>query len=542
MAQAQPKPEHDESEGLQEIALTAITLSPTNPRKFFDEEKLNELAASIKEKGLIQPIVVRPNPNFQKLNTKGVMDTCRFELIAGERRFRASKIAGLTTITAIVRFLDDKATLEIQVLENLQRADLQPIEEAEGYKRLMDEHGYTVDMLAERCHKSKSFIYGKLKLAELPDDLKEKVSTGVLDASKAELLARIPNERERKKAADEVLAPTEWGHEPMPVRKIKELLERKYMIQLKGSIFDQTDATLVASAGACTACPKRSGNQPDFTTGRGDICLDPSCFQRKNTAHIKQQMNADKEKGYEVLKDGAKLWVTWDSSPFPRPSTGYLDFAEQCSLDTKKRSYKQLLETYIKPVVAFDRKGKKHFLVKRDDAIPLLNQHHKIKMQPIAKSSDDNWKEQQRKQEERKQQRRSCIDAALISMNEYFNALSQEGQFRIVVESICSVVGYSFSNAFAVVTERKQVKFSKGEYSGAAYKKALDQLRDEELLPFLTEVLACRFLYKWVDGYSDKEVSAELKPFGINLAKFNAEAKKPKKDAPAKKKKEAAHA
>src|SRR5262245_32877567 len=159
---------------LQMIPISQIAPSPTNPRKYFDPAKLQELADSIQEHGLAQPILVRLNPEHTDPF---------YELVAGERRWRAAKIAGLEEIEAKVRDLDDKAVLEIQFIENLQRTDLSAVEEAEGYKRLLDEHGYTADSLAGKLGKSKSYVYARLKLINLPEQALEALAKGDLPAT-----------------------------------------------------------------------------------------------------------------------------------------------------------------------------------------------------------------------------------------------------------------------------------------------------------------------------------------------------------------------
>ena len=133
-----------------DVPMECITASKTNPRKIFDDAALADLAASIGKHGVAQPILLRP--------THVDAGITYFEVVAGERRFRASKLAGKTTVPAIVRNLSDAEALEIQVIENLQRQDLHPLEEAEGFEVLMRENGYTAEVMAEKTGKSKAYI------------------------------------------------------------------------------------------------------------------------------------------------------------------------------------------------------------------------------------------------------------------------------------------------------------------------------------------------------------------------------------------------
>src|SRR5689334_19780351 len=165
------------------IALAAITASKTNPRKRFDQAALDELADSIKRHDVLQPILLRPN---------GGPDT--YELVAGERRFRAAKAAGLVDIPATVRVLSDAEVLEIQVVENLQRSDLHELEEAEGYEQLLkcshpNGERYTVDEIAAKVGKSRSYVFARLKLCALCPEARKAFYAGELDASRALLIA-----------------------------------------------------------------------------------------------------------------------------------------------------------------------------------------------------------------------------------------------------------------------------------------------------------------------------------------------------------------
>lgn len=164
-----------------EIPLTEIRSNPYQPRKDFDEESLKEFAESIKEHGVIQPIIV-------KKSIKG------YEIIAGERRTRASKMAGKTTIPAIIREFTDQEMMEIALLENIQREDLNPIEEAEAFKKIIDSNGMTQEEAAKKFGKSRSYITNILGLLKLPEKTKEYVRTGKLSMGHAKVLSKFDDE------------------------------------------------------------------------------------------------------------------------------------------------------------------------------------------------------------------------------------------------------------------------------------------------------------------------------------------------------------
>jgi ParB/RepB/Spo0J family partition protein len=191
------------TEELKSIPLAQIAPSPTNPRKTFDAAKLQELANSIGTKGLIQPIVVRPypalNPAGVNPNGKGLP---KYELVAGERRFRASKLASLETILSVVRELDDVQVLEIQTIENLQRDDVHPLEEADGYAALMKSAGYDVDQIAAKIGKSTKYVYDRIKLLQLIPAAKKYFLDGEITAGHAIQLARLSKDDQERIVGD----------------------------------------------------------------------------------------------------------------------------------------------------------------------------------------------------------------------------------------------------------------------------------------------------------------------------------------------------
>ena len=169
--------------GSNEIDVDLIRRNPAQPRRTFDEAALNELAESLKAKGVLQAILVRPDPK----------DRGKFQIIAGERRWRAAKIAGLKSIPALVREIDELELLEIGIIENVQRADLNPIEEAEAYEALMKRFGRTQDSLAQSVGKSRVHIANTLRLLQLPESARAYVRDGKLSAGHARAALGAPD-------------------------------------------------------------------------------------------------------------------------------------------------------------------------------------------------------------------------------------------------------------------------------------------------------------------------------------------------------------
>jgi ParB family chromosome partitioning protein len=176
------------------LDLDAVRPNPQQPRRSFDEESLRELAASIAEHGVLAPILVRPDGDAQG----------RYQIVSGERRWRAARMAGLSSIPAIVRPAQAAEAVELALVENVQRADLNPVEEAAGYRQLIEEYGYTQDMLAQRVGKSRPAIANALRLLSLPDDVLALVRDGKLSAGHARALASASPERARHLAAQAV--------------------------------------------------------------------------------------------------------------------------------------------------------------------------------------------------------------------------------------------------------------------------------------------------------------------------------------------------
>ena len=200
------KQDHEQS--VEEIELTAIRPNPYQPRRTFDEAALQELAASIKESGVFQPIILRqPDPDLN-----------RYEIIAGERRFRASKLAGKTTIPAIVRTMSDSQMMEVAVLENLQREDLTPLEEAQAYQSLMDRLQLTQAQVAEKLGKSRPYIANYLRLLGLPQPVKDMLEDHRLSMGQARTLLGLKDERALVKLAQRAVK------ENLTVRQLEQLV------------------------------------------------------------------------------------------------------------------------------------------------------------------------------------------------------------------------------------------------------------------------------------------------------------------------------
>lgn len=203
-----------EGEQVLQLDLEAISPNEEQPRRVFEEGKLRELAASIKEQGVLQPILVRPVAGERH----------KYEIVAGERRWRAAKLAGLKKIPAILKPLTDDVTLEVALIENIQRQDLNPLEEAACYRRLLDEHGYTQATLADRLGKSRVYVANTLRLLALPEQIRSLITAGRISAGHGKALLMAENEADRLALAEKVQT------EGLTVRQTEEMAKNPALI------------------------------------------------------------------------------------------------------------------------------------------------------------------------------------------------------------------------------------------------------------------------------------------------------------------------
>ncbi|CAB3783086.1 Nucleoid occlusion protein [Paraburkholderia caffeinitolerans] len=312
------------------LPLSAIRKSPTNPRKRFPEAEHLELVESVRVHGILQPVLVRPWPEEPGM----------FELVAGERRFRAATAVELETVPALVRDLSDDEVLQIQIVENLQRRDLHPLEEADGYKVLSD-RGHTLEQIAKEVSQTRTYVAQRLKLCALNASTRKLFHEEKLNASTALMIARLPTDLQDK-AAKELTAP--WANgEPRSIRAASEHIQRTYMLRLDEAPFKTSDETLVPSAGACGPCPKRTGNQVDMfgDVKSKEICTDPSCYAKKKEAGAALKRAEAEAAGRKVITGKEAKAALPDK--YSSLQGGLVKLDETCYDDLKHRSYRQII-------------------------------------------------------------------------------------------------------------------------------------------------------------------------------------------------------
>jgi len=271
------------------LPLGVLTESTTNPRRIFEEDSLKELAESIRTQGILSPLLVRP------LNERS------FEIVAGARRYRAAQMAEAVTVPVRIINLSDAEALEAQLIENLQRRDVHPMEEAQGFKALLDldEPKYSIEQIAAKTGKTPVYVAQRLKLTELAPVAVEAFYREEIGVGHALLLAKLPADRQEEALSAcfredwSAISDRKAKRILLPVRNLQFWIESNIMLILKDAPFDKRDAHLVGIAGSCVDCPKRTGhNKLLFAEVRQDACTDPSCYQAKVDAHVAKTIAA----------------------------------------------------------------------------------------------------------------------------------------------------------------------------------------------------------------------------------------------------------
>ena len=289
------------------VPISVLVESATNPRKRFDEKNLEELAASMQAQGVLAPLLVRE------------LEENKYEVVAGARRLRAAKLAELEALPIRVVKLTDAEAIEVLVVENLQREDIHPLEEALGFRSLLElgEPTYTIANISARAGKSEAYVYGRIKLTDLIPPVAEAFLKDRITIGHALLIAKLPasQQQEAFAAAFRGMWTSEGNSQVLiPVRELAAWIESNILLQLASAPFDKQDETLVSEAGSCGNCPKRTGfNKLLFADVRKDSCTDPLCFRSKIDAHVKKTLET-KPKLVQI----SSAWNTREGAPLGR--------------------------------------------------------------------------------------------------------------------------------------------------------------------------------------------------------------------------------
>lgn len=239
----------EDNNGSVTLKISEIEPNRSQPRKEFDEKALSELAESISKHGLLQPLLVRPLP------------LGGYQIVAGERRYRACRMAGITEVPVIIRELGDTETMEIALIENLQREDLTPIEEALGYQVLIEEHGFSQDEVAQSVGKSRPAIANSLRLLKLPQSILDLVSDGKISAGHARALLTLEDEKLMQELAEEIIKKDLSVRQVEKICKQKPKPEKEETPEKKPSFYSMVELALNESLGRKIKVSKNKGKQ-----------------------------------------------------------------------------------------------------------------------------------------------------------------------------------------------------------------------------------------------------------------------------------------
>lgn len=350
-----------------------IEASPLNYRKTF--HGIEELGEDIRVNGLRVPIKVRPHPEKKT----------KWELVYGERRWRAATVAGVEELPALIQGLTDEEVVKEQLIENGSRADVHPLEEADLFKRMVDVYSYDRQAIADMIGKSLSHVHARMKLCDLKGpNARIAFFDDKISASIALIAARIPDGKLQDRFIKEVmeghkdreLVHGEWVevNRPMSYREAQVHAQQNYMLRLDGAPFPIADADLVKGVGACTGCLFRTGNQRELfdDVKSADVCTNPPCFAKKRDAQfaIESKQHAksggtvlsatESKKVFEVRDYNDEVYLPWNSKYKPVKSPDDDDEARApYEVDNKRRTWSELYggEDKVPVVLAKDPNG-----------------------------------------------------------------------------------------------------------------------------------------------------------------------------------------
>src|ERR1035437_1102485 len=358
----------------QTVPLAHLVESAANPRRITSKAADAELADSVKKMGVLEPLLVREVLALKPGDLPG-----RLELIAGHRRLAAARAAGLTEVPVRVLELDEEQALEAAIVENLQRQDVHPLDEAEGFARLIEHHKHAVPDVAARVGKSEAYVYQRLALRRLSPKARKLFVDGLITAAHAVQLVKLePKQQDAVIKNCRLDGPHE--DERLTARRLAEVIREEFFQDLSSAPWKLTDATLVPAAGPCSACPKRAGEQPGLFADekvKGETCLDAVCFDAKMKAHLAAVKTA-------LKVDAGRKSVLEVSTGYEYPRQKGILYAGQFTRVDKKKPC-----AFATPAVVVGGKERGQALTVCVDAG--CKEHHAR----ISYGGDEGWKKKQ---------------------------------------------------------------------------------------------------------------------------------------------------
>jgi len=506
-------------EQLQVLDIKKVFESPLNPRRIFNEKKMKELIESIRTKGILMPLLVRPNDG-------------QFEIAVGHRRYRAAKEVKLLEVPVIIREMNDTDFLEVITIENLQHEDIEPLDEAQGYRTLMEKANYDVSAIAAKVGKSESYIYQRIKLLELIPEAQEQLSKEKITAGHAILIARL--QPDQQKEVLEVIKEESYREETMSVRDLADHIESQIHLDLNSASFKKNDPDLVPEAGPCTTCPKRTGFVPNLfpEIKKKDTCTDPSCFHKKVEAFSRQWLE---KKSQDSDVPPLRLSTDYDyrakklpeDPEKPIPASLYHEIT-----DRKKDGCSHAREGII---IEGHHPGR--ILTVCVD--PKCNKHH----HPSGYTSSpehDRYRSQQKAEEEKKKLAFKIREAILDAVLEAWPGKFTREDLVILTTEVYRPIWHENQKN---LLKRKGLIPKKEQYSQDTQTPMANWLKDQkekELQRFLLECVLFQNLERhWTDKNKPDPLLETAKRYGVDPKKIEVELKAEVKEKKTGKKKAA---
>lgn len=482
---------------VQKISLEKIQPSSSNPRKDFNKEALAELGASLQQHGQQEPVKVRPVNGH-------------FELIFGERRWRAAKLVGLTELDAIVEQVDDRLADVLRLVENVKRKDLTVFEEAEHLKLLHEKHKVPAEELAKQVGFSVRTIYENIKLATAGEVVRKAALSGSLPVSHAKLISRLPLNQQaelvKKAAGNDVNA-------AMPHEELEKLIRTEYMVDLRHAPFDVKQKGLACLAATCVECPRNARNLKDeYPDLKGaDICTSPADARKKSLEFMRVKAA---ELGAAVIdsKTAEGLYDRWGNFQ----EKDYVKANAQHPRDAKERTWKQLLDkekVHERLALALTPKGDIVELLDNDGIeldVKAAGKLEKAKSSSGSAPHLTKGAKEKRDKDDAAASRRSKV--AHLAVRQCVERIEKKGWPLLLLKMVASEV---YKTGDTGISERRGV---------ADLGEAIEKMKAEQLMGVIFEAGLAYSLTQVYQGYHS-DLTASCKALGVDLKKLERDVK-----------------
>ncbi len=483
------------------LKLTEIEPDAHQTRKHFDAAQMQELTESIKQRGVDMAILVRPVQGAKK----------PFKLVCGERRWRASKAAGLETIPARIRVMTDAQAAESQLVENTQRADMTPMEEAQAFENLRVRFAYSIDDLVTKSGKSEKVVRQRLRLIELPKAAQTALLDNKMRLGVANAIMWVDNKDDRAAAAHYILSNSHYGlmHN---VHEAEDYIRRTFLLQLSKAPFNIRDAKLLPTANSCLNCPKRTGAARALFEDAGvkDSCLDRVCYEKKVELHRAAQIAKFAAEG-TVLDELTTKKVLRYNQDHVDSSSGYVALDQTVYADAKNRTWHQLIGKDAPIKVAVNDSGKAIKVIERREAVRLAKEHSDVELDvPTNRGSgSDALARKQAKA------RSSALVEYMVALTAYIETITRDKFHLEHLPLFVLLAKVALKNAPSetcrFMFKRRELPPLAGKFGGADHKGALEIAIDalgtpHALLAFICELVVLEDFQFWTSASSNGKV------------------------------------